>query len=264
MNILDSMKNAQRLAYDAVLDTRQKLIEGMTEKQTAELLESYFIQRGHRLFFHRPFVWFGERTGFAGFKRPGLNGSLGVEFLPTDTKLKTGMAVTLDVAPAINGTAVDIGYSFSFGANPEVEKARQDLKSFRQIILEAARERVSIAEIYRRVEQLLSEKGYRNCHGLYPLGVLGHRIGKLPLLGLPKVSVMGFHPQAYAYLIKERLKGASLMTAEEQRPLSTGMWAVEPHLGGNGFGVKFEEILVVTDNEVYWLDDSLPHLTEVI
>lgn len=263
MNQLDAMKRAQRLAYDSVVEARSKLFEGITEKQAAGLIEQYFLDRGHQLFFHRPFAWFGDRTGFAGFKRPGLSGSLGTEFLPTDRKLSAGMAVTLDVAPAIDGLAVDIGYSFSFGENPQVEKARRDLKAFREIILTSARERVSIAEIYRRVEELLTRQGYRNCHGLYPLGVLGHRIGKLPLTGLPKVSVMGFHPQAYAYLIKERLKGPALMTAEERRPLSEGLWAVEPHLGGEGFGVKFEEILVVTAKEIFWLDDSLPHLTEV-
>jgi hypothetical protein len=53
------------------------------------------------------------------------------------------------------------------------------------------------------------------------------------------------------------------MTADEKRPLSTGLWAVEPHLGRGEFGVKFEEILVVTSDSVYWLDDQLPHMTEV-
>jgi hypothetical protein len=38
------------------------------------------------------------------------------------------------------------------------------------------------------------------------------------------------------------------------------MWAIEPHLGFRGVGVKFEELLVVTDADAYWLDDDLPHV----
>jgi len=38
-----------------------------------------------------------------------------------------------------------------------------------------------------------------------------------------------------------------------------GLWAVEPHLGLRGVGAKFEEYLVVTDDDAYWLDDDLPH-----
>jgi hypothetical protein len=39
-----------------------------------------------------------------------------------------------------------------------------------------------------------------------------------------------------------------------------GLWAVEPHIGHRGVGVKWEELLVVTENDAYWLDDDLPHV----
>jgi hypothetical protein len=35
---------------------------------------------------------------------------------------------------------------------------------------------------------------------------------------------------------------------------------VEPHIGFRGVGVKFEELLVVTDGDAFWLDDDLPHV----
>jgi hypothetical protein len=41
-----------------------------------------------------------------------------------------------------------------------------------------------------------------------------------------------------------------------------GVWAIEPHLGGKGFGAKFEEILVVEDGRARWLDDEVPHAKE--
>jgi Xaa-Pro aminopeptidase len=259
---LDTVRSVQRLAYDCVLDTRKKLQIGMTEKDVASIMENFFLERGHKVFFHRPFAWFGDRTNFTGFKKPSLS-SPGLEFMPSDRRLEDGMPVTLDVAPSVKGLAVDIGYSFSFGENAPVEKARKDLLDFREIILKAAKERIPIKDLYARVEERINELNYQNCHSFYPLGVLGHKIGKLPLLGLPKISVMGFHPQAYLYLLKEMGMGAALLTHNESRPMGPGLWAVEPHIGRDGFGVKFEEILVVTKTDAYWLDEQLPHVTEL-
>jgi hypothetical protein len=42
-----------------------------------------------------------------------------------------------------------------------------------------------------------------------------------------------------------------------------GLWAIEPHVGvtgEGGFGAKFEEILVVTPERIYWLDEDVPHM----
>ncbi|MCB1180373.1 MAG: metallopeptidase, partial [Leptospiraceae bacterium] len=47
--------------------------------------------------------------------------------------------------------------------------------------------------------------------------------------------------------------------SEYSKP-EVGLWAIEPHIGKNGIGVKWEEILVVTDSTAYWLDDDLPHV----
>lgn len=270
MESLEEIKKVQQLAYEGAVATRKKLKIGMTEKEAASLLENFFQDKGHNLFFHRPFAWFGDRTNFTNFKRPSIPGKgqllphLGIEFMPTDRKLEEGMAVTLDVAPSVNGLAVDIGYSFSFGENAEVTSARKTLLELRAIILKGARERLPIKEIYRLVERRIIEQGFRNCHDLYPLGVLGHRIGKLPLTRLPRISLMGFHPQAFLYLLKEMAKGPALLTESEERPMSIGLWAVEPHIGNDTFGVKFEEILVVTETDVYWLDDQLPHIQELV
>lgn len=269
MESLEEARRVQRLAYEGVVETRKKLKVGMTEKEAASLLENFFKDKGLSLFFHRPFAWFGDRTNFTNFKRPSppkrgqLLPHLGVEFMPTERKLEVGMAVTLDVAPSVNGLAVDIGYSFCFGEDQEITSARRHLLELREIILRCAKERLPIKEIYRLVERRIVELGYRNCHDLYPLGVLGHKIGKLPLLKLPKLSFMGFHPQAFLYLMKEMSKGSALLTEEETKPMSPGLWAVEPHIGNEKFGVKFEEILVVTESDVFWLDNELPHILEV-
>src|SRR5262249_15043392 len=43
-------------------------------------------------------------------------------------------------------------------------------------------------------------------------------------------------------------------------PPQPGLWAVEPHLANGDVGAKFEELLVITEDEAYWLDDDLPHV----
>lgn len=253
----------QQLAYQAVTEARAKLRVGMTEIEAAKLVDDFFERQGHDLFFHRAFAWFGDRTAFKGFKRPEETMDLGSAFMPSHKKLEENMPVILDVAPSVEGHAVDIGYSFFFGEDPTHHQARVLLKEFRTLILTLAQERRAISEIYHAVEKLIRAKGFKNCHDLYPLGVLGHRIGKLPLLGLPKLNLRRFAPQSYAFLAKQSLFGSTVMKASEKRPLSTGLWAIEPHFGNDEFGVKFEEILVVEKDRVYWLDDTLPHLTEV-
>ncbi len=265
---IEVFKKTQRLAYEGAVHTRSQLYEGITERETAEIFEKFFTSQGHHLYFHKPFVWFGERTAFRGFKRPGfIKGNslphLGKEFLPTDVKLKKGMPVILDVAPSVGGFAVDIGYSFSFGENAEVHKARLLLLTIRKIILEAVINKLPVKNIYAAVSNTIHEAGYNNYHSIYPLGVLGHRIGRLPLLKLPKLNIMGFHPQAYLYLAKEMLSGVTIVQENESRIMGDGLWAMEPHFGSENFGVKFEEILVIENGKVYWLDEDLPHLTEM-
>ena len=50
------------------------------------------------------------------------------------------------------------------------------------------------------------------------------------------------------------------MMENSNTPLEPGLWAIEPHISKDDIGVKFEEIMVVTDNKAYWLDDELPHV----
>lgn len=267
---LSEYKELQYLAYQCAIDTKNKLQVGMSEIDACKMMDDFLKKQGIKNYFHLPFAWFGDRTAFHNFKKP-LDFSkisiespiphLGKEFLSTNRKLENNMAVILDVAPARNTCMADIGYSFFFG---ESEKYTEILKHFapiRALILECAQKRRPISEIYLNVQKYLDDNDFKNCHGLYPLGVLGHRIGKLPMSFLPKISLMGFHPQAYLYLTKEIFKGIpSFLTQDESRHLVDGLWAIEPHLGNEDIGIKFEEILVVNGDNIYWLDERLPEL----
>ena len=196
---------------------------------------------------------YGERNVKIGMTELELANLIGI-------CLENGMAVIIDVAPCFNGVIADIGYSFSFGENQKVKKAREDLLLIREFLVKKVNQKIPRGEIYRGCTRFLSSMGYDNCHKKYPFGVLGHRLGYFPFESFPKISIVGFQPQAIFLLLKESFNGSPIWDENGTKPLSPGLWAVEPHLGGDDFGVKFEEILVVEKTRSFWLDNDLPHL----
>jgi Xaa-Pro aminopeptidase len=263
---LHSYKEIQKIAYESVLEVESSLQEGITEKETATELDKVLHRKGINHFFHASFAWFGDRTSFTHFHTY-------FDFLPTERKLEKGMPVILDTAPALHGFPCDIGYSFAFGKNEILEKANQDLKLFRELILEGILQEKTLSRIYQEVDELILDLGYRNCHQKYPAQVLGHKVGKLPYLQLPNFKIMGFQPQTYLYLLGETLEGilpkfpifpnteVPYWNHTTHHKAEIGIWAVEPHIGKEGVGAKWEELLIVTEETAYWLDDDLPHVT---
>ena len=157
---------------------------------------------------------------------------------------------------------------FVMAKNEKLTKALLDLIPIRDLILSDVNSEKTQHEIYINVHNYMKDLGYQNCHGLYPWGVLGHKVGKLPLSWLPKIKLNNFHPQAILYLAGHKLMEFvnfgkdfdPLWGYGSNKRCEQGLWAIEPHMGLENFGVKWEEILVVTENNAFWLDDSLPHV----
>ena len=280
---LSNFRECQKLAYQAVTAVAAKLKAGDTERYAAELIDQELKSYGISRYFHAPFAWFGARTAFQGIDRPFdtrafptklLPPHFGQKFMPTETQLTEGMCVILDVAPIFNDCAADIGYSYAFGRNERVEKALDDLAVFRPLILGGVCKEKTMAEIYEDVSVALADLGYENCHAKYPQGVLGHKVGKIPTRFLPRIPVMRFEVSTFLYLAAEEVSrlvnpwdNHTALWAEDSRvSADPGLWAVEPHIGVEGgtptdaFGVKWEEIIHITENNAYYLDDALPHV----
>ncbi|TGJ98795.1 aminopeptidase P family protein [Leptospira langatensis] len=283
---LDSYKKVQALAYEAVEAVRKELYPGITEKQAAKKIDEYILGAGGSSFFHYGFAWFGDRTAFHGFKRPlslnylrkgeGILPHFGGKFQPSNRRLEEGMAVILDVAPTFAGRAADVGYAFSYGENSEHDKALLHLEEYRELILRRVLEERTLSEIYLEVDARIRASGYVNCHAIYPQGVLGHKVGRLPAYNFPGGRINGFPFQTFAYLLPQMIRdmvpgvsGHSPFWSEASDfRAEPGLWAVEPHIGKiysgpnefKSFGAKWEEILVVTESTAYWLDEDLPHV----
>ncbi|MBX7077710.1 MAG: aminopeptidase P family protein [Nannocystaceae bacterium] len=268
---LERFRDVQRLAYRCAQQTAAALTPGVTEKQAAAMLGDALRREGVSGFFHQPFAWFGDRTCFKGFRQP-------LQFFPTDRTLERGMAAILDVAPIVDGFAADIGYSFSCGDNPELERLLDELEGFRALIVERVNVGESLAEIYRAVEDMLADLGVRNCHRHYPFGVLAHRVYRQSTIGVTMRPLLGFGlgaslgllaqtavsrlPEAVRARVPALRQGSPFCytgPGSEARP-EPGLWAFEPHIARGDVGAKWEELLVVEADRAYWLDDALPHV----
>jgi Xaa-Pro aminopeptidase len=256
---LDRFARVQQLAYRCAEQTAASLEPGVTEREAARRLGRALRDAGVEDVFHVPFAWFGDRTAFTGFR-------LALQFFPTNRRLEQGMAFILDCAPIIDGYTADIGYSGSLGTNRVVDAILDDLAEHRALILREVRERRPFAGIYAHVDALAARQGYDCRHKVYPGRVIGHEVWR-ETGGLPRLVAGGFGIRSLRTLRRELMRGrregwSPLWAggrASEHAP-HPGLWAVEPHLGFRGTGAKFEEILVVTEEDAFWLDDDLPHV----
>jgi Xaa-Pro aminopeptidase len=256
---LGRYRAVQQLAYRCAETVGASLEPGTTEKAAARRMKQWLLDHGVDDWFHVPFAWFGDRTAFRGFRTP-------LQFFPTDRQLVEGMPFILDCAPVVDGATADIGYASSLGPNPVLDRILDDLAAHRALILDLARQRRPLREIYQAVDELAATQGYENRHQRYPFGVIAHQVGPLPKRPA-NVVVAGFGLRSLRALLRSaavgRARGWSPLWNRSRRsahPPTPGLWAVEPHLGTGDVAAKFEELLVVTDDDVFWLDDDLPHV----
>ncbi len=258
-DVIARARRSQRLAYDAALAVAAELRPGTSERDAAAALTTWCERAGIDGWFHRPFAWFGERTAFVGMRAP-------TAFFPTARKLERGMPFILDLAPILDGAVGDIGYSGCLGEHALHARMLNDLGAHRTLILDGVRAGHTLAAIYADVDRLAARQGWVNRHCRYPLGVIAHRVD--PIARPHKTTVAGFSVSALRSLGQAAIAGHRAGWspfwnggARSQHTATPGLWAVEPHLGFGGVGVKFEELLVVhADGQAAWLDDDLPHV----
>ncbi len=221
-----------------------------------------FRREGADRFFHLPVALFGERTALP---EPWTTES----FWPTDRVLGPGDAVLMDASPIFEGFVVDTSMCFNSEPSAAHDGAMADDLTYRDSILDAVRAGATFREIALTVDADMSARGDRNCHGLHPEAVLGHRAVLLDDLDeLPPADPNGFDATVLGWFITgigAAIEHSSPSPTWNDRPTSDhepapGLWAVEPHIGRGDIGVKWEELLVIEATDAYWLSDDVPHL----
>jgi hypothetical protein len=249
---------AQRLAQAVAVEVAGTLTAGVTEREAARRLGDALRARGVTQFLHTPFAWFGEHSRFD--PSPGDYD----RYHPTDRTLGGDEPFILDISPVVDGWCADIGYSASLAPNPKLDAAKVVLRALRERIPAWFVDAAHPGEVWETVAAHVRDAGYVPTHADYPFRVLGHRLFRLgaaerrlfhwtKLPGGPMGSSW-FSPQAAMRFASRGI--ASQLITPDHRGDKRGIWAIEPHIGGDGFGAKFEEILVVGDGEAAWLDAS--------
>ena len=258
---LNKFKQFQQRSYQTLLDIKEQLKIGMTEIQVARMIRKSFHQQGVHSYFHVPVALFGERTGY-----PGNFGQF--EALATDKKLEQDMAIILDAAPIYEGYIVDTSLATSFGNNPQQLKLHRQLESYRDELLQMVKARQSFSDIELRMNEKIIASGAQNCHRKHIGEVIGHRIFRETRSMWNKLTYKQLSIKHVAWLFWKSIATKKGWINESPNwnhrrtsahPPFEGLWAVEPHFAINGIGVKFEEIMVITKDDAYWLDDDLPH-----
>lgn len=265
---LEGFRQAQRLAYRCAETVGAELEPGMTERQVAKRMQEFLDAEGADDCFHQPFAWFGDRTAFRGFIGVRHLGGFNPAFYPGNRKLEADMPYILDCAPTVRGYTADIGYCGVVGENRALDKLMDDLLEYRLLIVDLVKKRETLAEVSRAVDRLCARHGYEPRHKAYPFQVLAHRVEALADDGRKShLAVARFGVRNIAELLRDRIQGAREgwsplwnSGAGSDHPPTPGLWAVEPHLGFRGVGAKWEELLVVTEDSAFWLDDDVPHV----
>jgi hypothetical protein len=263
---MDRHREAQALAYRCAETVGAALEPGVTEREAAKRMRRFLRDNGVDDFFHIPFAWFGERTAFRSAKGPWTP----LHFFPTAKALEEGMPYVLDCSPVVDGHVADIGYAGVLGgdgANRVFDALMRDLAAYRTLILDRIKAGDRLSDVYAAVDSLIAQQGYESRHKVYPGRVIGHQVVRLSQrrntgrhafgIGLRTLETLGRE------IVAEGIKGRSPLWAggrASRHAPTPGLWAVEPHIGFRDVGVKFEELLVVTDDDAFWLDDDLPHV----
>jgi len=273
---LDRFRQAQRFAFDIAQRVESQLRPGMSEYEVCTLMLAAQAQADVGQVFHEPYAWFGPRTTLGRDWAPDFvptsvvaagRMAPSVGFSPTHDALQDGMAVILDLAPVMRGIPADVSYSCVVGSNATFHQLDSGLALVRNFLLEGIRAGETLLDLYCQLDGLLAQRGWLNCHQNYPDRAMGHLVFPLSRDPDRPSPVPGFGTAAGEALLAAGLEARQDGTGYPvwndstlcDHPPVPGLWAVEPHIGQEGVGIKFEEILVVTEDDAYWLDSDPPH-----
>lgn len=267
---LDRFRQVQRLAYDIALRVESQLQVGITEVEACTLVAAAQTEREVIQVFHDPYVLFDARTVLGSGTGPSepAGPPPGTDLVPTNQVLRDGAPVIIDLAPVAHGVSSDVAYSCVLGANRVFEELDAGLARIRSFLREGIAARASMLALYHELDERLAARGWESCHHRQADRALGHMVFPLehetdrptPLPGWGAVAAEKMLAAGIEALDHGTCYPLWSDSSFTDYPATPGLWAIEPHIGLEGVGVKFEELLVVTDDDAYWLDDDLPHV----
>ena len=279
---LERFRQVQRLAYDIALRVESQLQVGITEIEACTLIAAAQTEFEVIQVFHDPYVLFDGRTALGGgagadssegrasegASAAGTGLSENNDLVPTTQALRDGAPVIIDLAPVSRGVSSDVAYSCVLGTNRVFDELDAGLARIRSFLREGIAARASMLSLYHELDERVAARGWESCHHRQADRALGHLMFPLEHETGRATPLPGWGAMAAEKMLAAGIDALDHGTCYPlwndssftDYPATPGLWAIEPHIGLDGVGVKFEELLVVTDDDVYWLDDDLPHV----
>ena len=213
---IQNIKKACEITDNCFNYIKEYIKKGMTEKQIASEIESFFIQNG------------AEGLAFETIVASGENSSK-PHAIPTNRKIQSGDIVIIDFGCKYNGYCSDMTRTIFIDKVEETAKVIYDLVNKNQsLILSQLREGANTRNLSKMVENDFKLHGYDLIHGL------GHAVG-LQIHEEPFIS-----SNRMETILKENM----VITNEP------GIY-----LAGK-FGIRIEDTVLITKNECITLTNS--------
>ncbi|HZS92126.1 MAG TPA: glutamine amidotransferase [Chloroflexota bacterium] len=197
------LQEAQRLTRACMEEVKRQLRTGMTEREVHDLADAVTREHGSSGPWYSYVVAFGENTLHCDFNHP-----------PGERRLEAEDIVLIDLTPVFHGFYGDYTETIAWGGGGAHRQLIEDARAIEQATLAFAEQCSTPDELFAYCYQMIQQRGYRL---LDHLGNIGHSIG-------PVAYLDGF------------------IEAGNVRPLRGG-WALEPFIGNDRAGAKFEDIL---------------------
>jgi hypothetical protein len=185
------------------------------------------------------------------------------------------MPFILDVAPICDEYVADVSYTACLGDNDSLRALKWELAVYRTNIRDMVGAGATIGDLCREMERIALELGHEVAHDRDGTTTLGHKLSTV-IFRPPEVE-----PEQSGGRSRTGKSAMPLVTAHAsrfgrcsprwsttesaddlKRPIDPGLWSVEPHLSRGELGAKWQELLVVTNDATYWLDNDVPHVRE--
>lgn len=194
---------AQRATLQVAADVERRIGPGMTERAVAELAEGLLVAQGATGFWTTNEVGAGEGNLVCHPDHP-----------PTDRSIAAVDLVVFDLTPDFGGWPGDVARSVTVGDDAERVALVNDCRRLEQTIIAAIEPGMPASQLFHIADELFAREGVEL---LDLLANIGHDLG--------------FKAEVTGYI--DRHNDSTMW----------GAWAIEPHVGRDGIGAKFEDLV---------------------
>ncbi len=168
-NEIHIMRNAARLADQSLLDLKENIYDGMTEREAVQIMHTSLFMNG------------ADSQAFDIMVQSGVNSGKYVLARGTDKKIRKGELLLVDTGVRYRNYVSDMGRGFAYGdINAHQQKLLDTALQAYQAGIPFLRPGMSSALASEAIDQVLRENGFGSMHTAAGNRKCGHGLGMDP------------------------------------------------------------------------------------